>query len=322
MTGKSTTKPVSVVTGGAGFIGSNLCEALLGRGHVVFCVDNLITGTEKNIEQLKKNPDFTFIRWDVAKDMPVLSRVDYVFHLASPASVPDYQKYDEETALVNSIGTRNLLLFAKAYHAKFLFTSTSEVYGDPKEHPQKETYWGNVNPNGIRACYDESKRFGEMITLLYGRKHGVNGRIVRIFNTYGAHMRKDDGRVISNFINQALEGKPITVYGDGKQTRSFCYVSDMVRGIIAMMFSEKTEGAVVNLGNPEEYTMLDLARKIKLMTATKSEIVFTKLPIDDPSRRRPDITKAHDLVGWNPVVSVDEGLKKTIEYYKLISNNK
>lgn len=309
-------KKVCVVTGGAGFIGSNLCTALLEKGYAVFCVDNLLTGTEKNIEPLKKNPDFTFIKWDVINEFPVLPKIDYIFHLASPASVSDYQKYDEETALVNSVGTRNMLKVAKAYKARFLFTSTSEVYGNPLEHPQKETYWGNVNPNGVRSCYDESKRFGEMLTMLYIRNRGVDGRIVRIFNTYGPNMRKDDGRVISNFINQALAGKPITVYGDGSQTRSICYVSDLVAGICAMMFSEKTKGEVVNLGNPEEYTMLDLAKKIKQMTGATAEIVFDKLPEDDPMKRQPDITKAIQLLGWKPVVTADIGLQKTIAYYK------
>lgn len=311
-----TAKQVSVVTGGVGFIGSNLCEALLTKGHAVYCIDNLLTGSEKNIEQLKSNPSFTFMRWDVTNEFPVLPKIDYIFHLSSPASVADYQKYDEETALVNSVGTRNMLKVAKAYKAKFLFTSTSEIYGDPQEHPQKETYWGNVNPNGVRACYDESKRFGEMITMLYIRKRGVDGRIARIFNTYGPNMRKDDGRVISNFINQALKGKPITMYGDGKQTRSFCYVSDQVAGLMALMFGDKTTGEVVNIGNPEEYTMIDLANKIKKMTGSNSEIVYSDLPEDDPTQRRPDITKAQELLGWKPVVSVDEGLKKTIEYYK------
>lgn len=304
------------MTGGAGFIGSNLCEALLEKGYVVFCVDNLLTGSEKNIQQMKKNPDFTFIKWDVINEFPVLPKIDYVFHLASPASVPDYQKYDEETALVNSVGTRNMLKVAKAYKAKFLFTSTSEVYGDAKEHPQKETYWGNVNPNGVRACYDESKRFGEMITMLYERNRGVDARIARIFNTYGPNMRKDDGRVISNFINEALENKPLTVYGDGKQTRSFCYISDQVAGLMALMFGENTKGEVINIGNPEEYSMIDLANKIKTMTGSKSEIVYAPLPKDDPAHRKPDITKAQTLLGWKPVVTVDEGLKKTIEYYK------
>ncbi len=309
-------KQVSVVTGGAGFIGSNLCEALLSIGHTVFCVDNLVTGTEKNIEHIKDNPDFTFINWDVINEFPVLPTIHYIFHLASPASVPDYQKYSEETALVNSVGTRNMLKVAKAYKAKFLFTSTSEVYGNPFEHPQKETYWGNVNPNGVRSCYDESKRFGEMMTMLYVRNRGVDGRIVRIFNTYGPNMRKDDGRVISNFINQALEEKPLTVYGDGKQTRSICYVSDLVDGLMKMMFSDKTKGEVINLGNPEEYTMIDLAKKIQKMTGTKSEIVFAPLPQDDPMQRRPDITKAKTVLGWEPKVTADVGLQKTIEYYK------
>lgn len=309
-------KKVSVVTGGAGFIGSHLCERLLSEGHMVYCVDNLLTGTEKNIASYTTHPDFTFIRWDVTKEFPVLPAIDFIFHLASPASVPDYQKYDEETALVNSVGTRNMLRVARAYQAKFLYTSTSEVYGDPKEHPQKETYWGNVNPNGVRACYDESKRFGEMMTMLYVRNRNVDGRIVRIFNTFGPKMRKDDGRVVSNFINQAIAGTPITVYGDGSATRSFCYVSDLVDGIVKAMTGEKTRGEIYNLGNPEEYTMLEFAKKIKQMTGTASEIVFEKLPEDDPTRRRPDITKAETELGWKPVVSVDEGLQKTIDYYK------
>ena len=312
-------KKVSVVTGGAGFIGSYLCDSLIALGHKVYALDNLVTGSEANIEQLQNNPLFTFIRYDVTHEMPILPEVHFVFHLASPASVSDYQKYEEETALVNSVGTRNLLKFAKAYKAKFLFTSTSEVYGSPLEHPQKETYWGNVNPNGVRACYDESKRFGEMMTMLYVRKYRLDGRIVRIFNTYGPRMRKDDGRVVSNFINQAIAGKPITVYGDGSPTRSFCFVSDMVEGVVKAMMTDGTKGEVYNLGNPEEYTMIDLAKKIKAMTKSTSEIVYAPLPEDDPPRRRPDITKAETTLGWKPVVSVDEGLKKTIEYYKIRS---
>lgn len=313
-------KKVSVVTGGAGFIGSHLCDSLIALGHQVYALDNLVTGSEANIEQLKNNPLFTFIQYDVTHEMPILPEVHFVFHLASPASVPDYQKFDEETALVNSVGTRNLLKFSKAYKAKFLYTSTSEVYGSPLEHPQKETYWGNVNPNGIRACYDESKRFGEMMTMLYVRKYGLDGRIVRIFNTYGPRMRKDDGRVVSNFINQVITGKPITVYGDGSPTRSFCFVSDLVSGILKAMFTEHSKGEVFNLGNPEEYTMLDFAKKIQTMTGTASKIVFEKLPEDDPPRRKPDITKATKILGWKPVVSVDEGLEKTIEYYKSLDN--
>ena len=313
-------RKTSIVTGGAGFIGSNLCQKLLESGHSVYAIDNLITGSEKNIDALKSNPNFTFIRWDVTSEMPVLQNVQYVFHLASPASVVDYQKFDEETALVNSQGTRNLLRFAKVYKAKFLFASTSEVYGDPLEHPQKESYWGNVNPNGMRSCYDESKRFGEMMTMLYIRTKGLDGRIIRIFNTYGPNMRKNDGRVISNFINQALDGKPITVYGDGSQTRSFCYVSDLVAGIMAVLFSDTTRGAVINLGNPQEYTMLEIAKKVQGMTQTASQIVFTQLPVDDPVKRKPDITKVTKLVGWKPKVGLEEGLKKTIEYYKTINN--
>ncbi len=307
---------VSLVTGGAGFIGSHVCDALLKLDYKVFCLDNLITGNEENLVQVKKNANFTFIHHDVARPLPSLNHIDHIFHLASPASVIDYQEYPEETAFVNSVGTHNLLRVAKENNATFLFASTSEVYGDPKEHPQKETYWGNVNPNGVRACYDESKRFGEMMTMLYYRKFAVDTRIVRIFNTYGPRMRKTDGRVISNFINQALEGKQLTVYGDGSQTRSFCYVSDLVSGIVKMMFSDKTKGEVVNLGNPEEYRVIDLAKKIQSMSGSSSQIVYGKLPEDDPVRRQPDINKARRLLGWEPRVTLDEGLEKTFAYYK------
>lgn len=307
---------VCVVTGGAGFIGSHLCETLLADGYTVVCLDNLLTGVETNLRYAKEHKNFSFLRWDVSSELPVFPRVDFVFHLASPASVPDYQKYDEETALVNSVGTRSLLKIARAYKAKILYTSTSEVYGDPAEHPQKETYWGHVNPNGVRACYDEAKRFGEMMTLLYVRKHGVDARIVRIFNTYGPNMRIDDGRVISNFINQALSNNPLTVYGDGMQTRSFCYVSDMVQGITRAIFEDNTKGEVINLGNPVEYSMIDIAQKIKQMTDSKSEIVHELLPQDDPTKRKPDITKAGNLLGWKPRVDLEQGLQKTIEYYR------
>lgn len=311
-------KKICIVTGGAGFIGSNLVDALLLRGYKVFALDNLLTGNEDNLREANKQKDFTFIKYDVINELPVLGPINYIYHLASPASVPDYQKYPEETALVNTVGTRALLKVAKAHGAKFLFTSTSEVYGDPKEHPQKETYWGNVNPNGIRACYDESKRFGEMMTMLYVRKFGVDARIARIFNTYGPKMRPDDGRVISNFVNQALKNEPISVYGDGKQTRSFCFVSDMVTGLISLMEHEQTKGEVVNLGNPEEYTMIDLATKVKTMTGSLSEIVHKDLPADDPMQRKPDISKAKKLLSWEPKVSVDAGLTQTVAYYKAL----
>lgn len=314
-------KKTCLVTGGAGFIGSNLVDALLEKGYKVFALDNLLTGSENNLITANKHPDFTFIKYDVINEPPVLGQIDYIYHLASPASVPDYQKFSEETALVNTAGTRGLLKVAKAHGAKFLFTSTSEVYGDPKEHPQKETYWGNVNPNGVRACYDEAKRFGEMMTLLYVRNYGVDARIARIFNTYGPRMRPTDGRVISNFVNQVLKNQPMTVYGDGLQTRSICYVSDMVAGLIALMETDGTKGQVVNIGNPEEYTMLDLAKKIQGLMGASTGIVYESLPPDDPTKRRPDITKANTLLGWAPIVSADEGLKKTIEYYKQLPGN-
>lgn len=311
-----------LVAGGAGFIGSNLCDRLLASGYSVICVDNFLTGRKKNVQEALKNPRFRLVEHDVIKPLDKLSDVFYIFHLASPASVVDYQRLPEETALVNSVGTRNLLQLARETGAKFLFASTSEVYGDPKEHPQKETYWGNVNPVGPRACYDESKRFGEMMTMVYHRRDGIDTRIIRIFNTYGPRMRPDDGRVVSNFINQAIKGEPMTVYGGGNQTRSFCFVSDLVEGIIASMFKNGTNGEVINLGNPEEYRMIDLAKKIKEMTGTPSEIVFKELPPDDPKERKPDITKAKTLLGWEPNVPLDVGLEKTIAYYRKVVSSK
>lgn len=305
----------SLVTGGAGFIGSHLCDRLLALGHSVIALDNLVTGSEKNIEDARKHPNFSFIQQDSIAGAPGVD-ADYVFNLASPASPADFKNLAEEIALVNSVGTINMLTFAKVKGARYLEASTSEVYGDPKEHPQKETYFGNVNPNGVRACYDESKRFAEAITMVYVRKYSIDARIVRIFNTYGPRMRKDDGRVVSNFINQALEAKPLTVYGKGDQTRSFCYVSDLVDGLMKIMFGDGLKGEVFNLGNPEEYAVLDLAKKVKAMTGSGSEIVFSDLPEDDPTQRRPDIAKIKEKLGWEPKVSVDEGLKKTIEYYR------
>lgn len=307
-----------LVTGGAGFIGSHLCKSLLDKGNKVICLDDFITGSKKNIEDLLKNHDFALIDADVTK-RPELPKIDFVFHLASPASPIDYQEHPEETLMANSMGTLNVLNLAKEDKAIVLIVSTSEIYGDPKEHPQKETYLGNVNSFGPRSCYDESKRFAEAATYVFIHKYGIDARIVRIFNTYGPNMQKDDGRVISNFINEALEGKDIVAHGDGTQTRSFCYVSDMVEGLTRAMFSENTKGEVFNLGNPEEYTIRDLGEKIIQMTGSKSKLTFSgKFRPDDPMRRQPDITKAKTILGWEPKVKLEEGLQKTIEYYKTI----
>lgn len=307
-----------LVTGGAGFIGSHLCNKLIKNGYKVICLDNLLTGSKKNIEHLLGNPNFEFLEADICQPINQLTNqpINFVFHLASPASPADFDKIPEEVLLTNSQGGLNVLKLATQTKAKLLMASTSEVYGDPKEHPQKETYWGNVNSFGPRSCYDESKRFAEAATYVYLTKYGIDVRIVRIFNTYGPRMQKDDGRVISNFINQAIEGKPLTVYGKGEQTRSFCFVSDLVEGIFKAMFTDKTCGEIINLGNPEEYRIIDLADKIKKLTNSSSEIVFGNLPPDDPSQRQPDISKAKRLLNWEPKVTVDEGLLKTIEYYK------
>lgn len=311
-----------LVTGGAGFIGSHLCKSLLEDGYKVICLDNLLTGSKKNIEDLLSNSNFEFIEADVRDSQPSISNLQSIFHLASPASPVDYQEKPEETLLANSLGTLNLLNLSKKLNAKFLLASTSEVYGDPLKNPQKETYWGNVNSFGPRACYDESKRFAESATYVFLHKYGIDARIIRIFNTYGPNMQINDGRVVSNFINQALKNEAITIYGDGTQTRSFCYVSDLVEGLKKAMFTEGTNGEVFNLGNPEEYSMIDLANKIKEMTNSESEIVFKDLPQDDPKQRRPDIEKAERALNWKPVVSVDDGLTKTIEYYKnLVASN-
>jgi nucleoside-diphosphate-sugar epimerase len=306
-----------LVTGGAGFIGSHLCDFLVEKGYKVICLDNLLTGSKKNIEHLLGNSSFEFIEADVTKPISSsLLDISYIFHLASPASPIDYQNYPEETLLTNSMGTLSMLELVKKTGANVLIASTSEIYGDPIKHPQKETYWGNTNSFGPRSCYDESKRYAEAATYVYIKKHAVDARIVRIFNTYGPRMQKDDGRVVSNFINQCLENAPITIYGDGSQTRSFCYVSDMVEGILKAMFSDKTRGEVFNLGNPSEFTVLELAEKVKKLTGAKSEIVYKQLPPDDPKQRCPDITKAKKILSWEPKVGLDEGLQKTIEYYR------
>ena len=313
-----------VVTGGAGFIGSHLCKRLIEEKYTVICVDNLITGAESNISDLLKNPQFSFLNLDISKEDDFLGHfqdVDYIFHLASPASPNkkserSYINYPIETMLANSAGTYNLLTLAKEKNAKFLFTSTSEVYGNPAVSPQPETYFGNVNPNGIRSVYDEAKRFGEAMTFGFHRKYGVDTRIVRIFNTYGPFMQKDDGRVVSTFINQALEGSALTIFGDGSQTRSFCYIDDMVEALMKALFTQNTDGEVINLGNPDERTITEIAQMVKKMVSTDSEIVHEDLPQDDPLKRKPDITKAKNLLGWEPKISLEEGLTKTIEYFR------
>lgn len=304
-----------LITGGAGFIGSHLCDTLILKGHHIICVDNLITGDLNNIKHLQKKPKFNFIEWDVIKPLPLSEKIDSIYHLASPASPVDYQKFPLETLLVNSVGTYNLLEIAKKQKARFLLASTSEVYGDPRIHPQKEDYWGNVNPFGPRSCYDEAKRFAESITYTYIHKNGVDARIIRIFNTYGPRMQKEDGRVISNFINQALTKNPITVYGNGSQTRSFCYVDDLVLGIIGAMEKDGLSGEVINLGNPEEYKVIEIAKIVKDLTKSSSRIVFKSLPQDDPTRRRPDISKAQKLLSWTPKTKLKDGLIKTIEFF-------
>lgn len=305
-----------LVTGGAGFIGSHLCDFLIEKGFGVVCADNLITGSLDNISHLRKNKSFSFVNIDVSKDEIREGSFDYIFHLASPASPVHYQNFPEETATVNSLGTMKMLKLAKKTGSKILIASTSEVYGDPLKHPQSEDYWGNVNSFGPRSCYDESKRFAETLSYIYLKKYDLDIRIVRIFNTYGPRMQKNDGRVVSNFIIQALKNEPLTIYGDGKQTRSFCFVSDLVKGIHEAMFRSSTKGEIFNLGNPEEYRVLELAEKICKITGNKKDFVYGDLPEDDPMQRCPDISKAKNSLGWEPEVSVDEGLLKTISFYK------
>jgi len=301
-----------LVTGGTGFLGSHLCEKLLQLGNYVICVDNNFTGSLENISHLRSNPNFEFIRHDVTQ--PLFIEVNEIYHLACPASPKDYQFNSIKTIKTNVIGTMNMLGLAKRTKAKILITSTSEVYGDPKVSPQSEDYWGNVNPIGIRSCYDEGKRVAETLMMEYNRNCGVDTRIVRIFNTYGPRLNKDDGRVISNFIVQALEGKPITIYGDGSQTRSFCYVDDQIDGLIKLMGSYYN--LPVNIGNPNELTIKEIAEKILELTGSSSELIYMELPQDDPLMRNPDITRAREILGWEPKVGLEEGLKKTIEYFR------
>ena len=303
-----------LITGGAGFIGSHLCRDLLKEGHYVICLDNLFTGNINNIISLKDDKNFEFIRHDVIE--PITIEVDQIYHLACPASPIHYQYNPIKTIKTNVVGTLNMLGLAKRTKARMLFSSTSEVYGDPKEHPQKETYWGNVNPIGIRSCYDEGKRCAETLCFDYHRQNNVDIRVVRIFNTYGPNMHPYDGRVVSNFIVQALQNKDITIYGDGKQTRSFQYVDDLIAGLKKMMHNEKTVGPI-NLGNPNEFTILELAKKvIAMIPETKSKVVSKPLPADDPRQRKPDIGEAKKILSWQPRISLDEGLQKTIYYFK------
>ncbi len=302
-----------LVTGGAGFIGSHLCDLLLARGHEVLCVDNLATGTKKNIIHIE-NDNFSYIRHNVTKPLYLEEKIDWIFHLASPASPIDYLELPIPTLKVGALGTYNMLGLSKEKNARFLLASTSEVYGDPLVNPQSEEYWGNVNPIGPRGVYDEAKRFAEAITMAYHRYHGVDTRIARIFNTYGPRMRLNDGRVVPNFVGQALNGEDLTVYGDGSQTRSFCYVSDGIEGIYRLMMSDYSDP--MNIGNPEERTILEFANFVLKLTGTSSKIIFQELPEDDPKQRRPDITKARKILNWEPKVSLEQGLIKTIQYFK------
>jgi dTDP-glucose 4,6-dehydratase len=303
----------TLVTGGAGFVGSHLCDALLAEGHTVLCADNLLTGRMENLAHLSHEARFEFLKQDICQPFDP-GKVDYVFNLASPASPVDYMQYGIETLRVGSIGTMNCLDIAKKYNAGFLLASTSECYGDPLEHPQKETYWGHVNPIGPRSVYDESKRFAEALTMAYHRYDKVHTRIVRIFNTYGPRLQINDGRVISNFMKQALRGEDLTVYGDGLQTRSFCYVSDEVAGILALSKSE--EHQPTNIGNPTEFTMLECAKLVLEVTGSQSRVRFEPLPQDDPKQRKPDISKAKALLGWEPKIDLRTGLQMSLEYFK------
>jgi len=307
-----------LITGGSGFIGSHLAEQLLKKDYKIIVVDNLITGSENNIKHLINYPGFSFIKRDIIEPLDIKEKIDFIFHFASPASPIDYQNHPVETLLVNSIGTKNCLDLALKNKAKIMFASTSEIYGDPLEHPQKETYWGNVNSIGPRSCYDEAKRFGESILTTYKNKFGLKTVLIRIFNTYGPKMQKDDGRVISNFVNQALENKDITVNGKGDQTRSFCYVDDLISGIILTMMSASTDGDVFNLGNPDEHTILEIAQMVNNLTGSKSKIIFNSLPEDDPKKRKPDISKIKNVIDWQPKITLRDGLLRTIDYFQSI----
>src|SRR5262245_10446448 len=310
----TSSKKIAVVTGGAGFLGSHLSDRLIAEGFRVIALDNLVTGSSDNIGHLAGNQDFKLVRHNVSEFVFIPGPVDYVFHFASPASPIDYLELPIPTLKVGALGTHNALGLAKEKNAVFVLASTSECYGDPLVHPQNEDYWGNVNPIGPRGVYDEAKRFAEAITMAYHRTHGVQTRIIRIFNTHGPRMRLNDGRVVPNFIAQALRGEPMTVYGDGSQTRSFCYVSDLVEGIVRLLRSDYS--GPVNCGNPAEVTILQFAERIKALTRSSSEIVFRPLPVDDPKQRQPDITRARTILGWEPKVGLEEGLGHTIGYFR------
>lgn len=307
----------TVITGGAGFVGSHLCERFLAEGDDVVCVDNLLTGNQQNIAHLTDNPKFTFLEHNVSEKIVIPGPVDHILHFASPASPADYLAHPIATLKVGSLGTHNALGLAKEKKARFLMASTSEIYGDPDVHPQREDYWGNVNSIGPRGCYDEAKRFAEAITMAYHRYHKIPTRIVRIFNTYGPRMRLNDGRVLPAFMGQVLRGEPLSVYGEGDQTRSFCYVTDLVDGIFRLLHSDFPEP--VNIGNPSEITVLELAKEIIAMVpGTKSTITYHPLPQDDPRRRRPDITRAQTILGWNPTVDRADGLRRTLDYFRTV----
>ena len=310
-------RKVSLVLGGAGFLGSHLCETLLRDGHDVVCVDNLITGNLDNIRHLRGNPAFSFIRHDVSRHIDIEGPVDFIYHFASPASPVDYLNYPIQTLKVGALGTHNALGLARAKKAVLLLASTSEVYGDPLVHPQTEAYWGNVNPIGPRGVYDEAKRYAEAMTMAYHRVHGIDTKIVRIFNTYGPRMRPNDGRVVPAFVMQALKNEPLTVFGGGLQTRSFCYVDDLIRGIV--LLSRSSVHDPVNIGNPREMTVKQFAEVIIRLTGSRSVIERRPLPIDDPKTRQPDIRRARELLGWEPVIPLEEGLARTIEYFRTLA---
>lgn len=313
-----------LIAGGAGFIGSHLCKKLIEKKHTILCVDNLLTGNYKNIKELVKNKNFKFIKKDITKKFYLEKKIDIIYHLASPASPNPNSKISyiylwKETYLVNTLGTINLLELAKKNNSIFVYASTSEIYGNPLEHPQKETYFGNVNPTGIRSIYDESKRAGETIVYYYSLKEEIDTRIARIFNTYGPKMRIDDQRMVVNFILQALKNEPITIYGDGNQTRSLCFIDDLVEGLIKIGFEKKAKNQIINLGNPDEHKIIEYAKIIKKLTNSKSKIIFLKKQIDDPEKRKPDIEKAKKILNWQPKTKLEDGLKKTILFYKKLN---